>query len=121
MLIASLKEKPRDATAAQESYPVVLKSFLQTCMKLLQDQNVVKGLQELIDNYTSKDNSLQGQRTVNKVNQRKKRTSREMWLTVQNCDFKMDQVILNLGSNANVLLKQTWEGMGKPKLQWSPI
>lgn len=33
----------------------------------------------------------------------------------------MDQVILDLGSNANVLLKQTWERMGKPTLQWYPI
>ena len=33
----------------------------------------------------------------------------------------MDQVILDLGSDAIVLLKQTWEGMGRPMLQWSPI
>lgn len=33
----------------------------------------------------------------------------------------MDQVILNLGSNANVLPKKTWECMGRPVLQWSPI
>ena len=33
----------------------------------------------------------------------------------------MDQVILDLGSDANVLPKQTWERMGKPTLQWSPI
>jgi len=33
----------------------------------------------------------------------------------------MDQVILDLKSDANVLMKHTWELMGKPKLQWSPI
>ena len=33
----------------------------------------------------------------------------------------MDQVILDPGSNANVLPKQTWEQMGRPALQWSPI
>jgi hypothetical protein len=33
----------------------------------------------------------------------------------------MDQVILDLGSDANVLPKQTWERMGRPTLQWSPI
>lgn len=33
----------------------------------------------------------------------------------------MDQVILDLGSDANVLPKKTWECMGKPVLQWSPI
>ncbi len=33
----------------------------------------------------------------------------------------MDQVILDLGSDANVLSKQTWERMGRPTLQWSLI
>ena len=33
----------------------------------------------------------------------------------------MDQVILDLGSDANILPKQTWECMGRPTLQWSPI
>ena len=33
----------------------------------------------------------------------------------------MDQVIHDLGSDANVLLNKTWERMGRPTLQWSPI
>jgi hypothetical protein len=33
----------------------------------------------------------------------------------------MDNIILDLGSNVNVILKHTWEMMGKPKLIWSPI
>lgn len=33
----------------------------------------------------------------------------------------MDEVILDLGSEANVLTKKTWELMGKPKLRYSPI
>jgi len=33
----------------------------------------------------------------------------------------MDQVILDLGSDVNLLLKQTWERMGRPALQWSLI
>jgi len=33
----------------------------------------------------------------------------------------MDNIILNLGSDVNVLSKQTWETMGKLKLIWSPI
>ena len=28
---------------------------------------------------------------------------------------------MDLGSDANVLSKQTWERMGRPTLQWSPI
>jgi hypothetical protein len=33
----------------------------------------------------------------------------------------MDNVILDLGSNSNVLPRQTWEIMGKLKLFWSAI
>ena len=44
-----------------------------------------------------------------------------MRLTVQIGEYEMDQVILDLGLDANVLLKQTWERMGRPTLQWSPI
>ena len=33
----------------------------------------------------------------------------------------MTDVILDLGSEVNVLTKQTWEQMGKPALTWSPI
>ena len=33
----------------------------------------------------------------------------------------MDQVILDLGSDVNILSKQTWQRMGEPKLEWSTI
>ena len=33
----------------------------------------------------------------------------------------MDYIILDLGSNVNILTRQTWEIMGKPRLDWSPI
>jgi len=41
----------------EKSHPIVLKSFLETCMKLLRDQKVVEGIPKLIDNYASKDKS----------------------------------------------------------------
>jgi len=44
-----------------------------------------------------------------------------MRLTVWIEEFEMDQVILELGLDANFLPKKTWERMGQPKLQWSPI
>ena len=33
----------------------------------------------------------------------------------------MNDIILDLGSEVNVLTKQTWEQMGKPTLEWSLI
>jgi len=85
-------------------------------MKLLWDQKAVEVLQEITDNYASKDMLLREQHIVNKVNWSKKRIDREMQLTLQIGDFEMDQVILDLGSDANILSKKTWERMGKPML-----
>jgi hypothetical protein len=33
----------------------------------------------------------------------------------------MDNIILDLGSDVNVISRKTWEMMGQPKLIWSPI
>jgi hypothetical protein len=46
----------------------------------------------------------------------KKRTNREFILSAQIREYDMDNVILDLGLDVNVLLRQTWEMMGKPKL-----
>lgn len=40
-----------------------------------------------------------------------------MRLTAQIGEFEIDQVILDLGSDANFLPKQIWKRMGKPALQ----
>ena len=57
------------------------------------------------------------------VHNRKKyvRLGREMRLSTHIGDYDMDEVILDLGSEVNVLTKQTWELMGRPKLRYSPI
>ena len=44
-----------------------------------------------------------------------------MRMTAQIGDYEMDQVILDLGSDANVLPKKTWQRMGEAKLEWSTI
>jgi len=49
------------------------------------------------------------------------RTRREMRLTAEIGEYEMDKVILDLGSDANALPKQTWEIMGRLALQWYPI
>ena len=33
----------------------------------------------------------------------------------------MDYIILDLGSDVNILTRQTWESMNKLQLDWSPI
>ena len=36
-------------------------------------------------------------------------------------DYDVDSVILDLGSDVNILTKKTWERMGKLQLVWSPV
>ena len=58
---------------------------------------------------------------VHKLHSYKRHIGREMRLNAQIGDYEIDQVILDLGSDGNVLPKQTWQRMGEPKLDWSTI
>jgi hypothetical protein len=42
-------------------------------------------------------------------------------LNVQIGEYEIDYVVLDLGSEVNVMMKKTWVLMGKPKLIYSPI
>ena len=45
----------------------------------------------------------------------------EFRMSAQIGNYNMDYIILDLGSDVNILTHQTWEIMGKPPLEWSPI
>ena len=109
---ASSKDQPKSRMD-----PSMLTTFLETCMKLMHDNRAVKGLQELITRCTGSGEP----RVVQKLGKHTLRTGREMRLMVQIGEYEMDQVILDLGLDANVLPNQTWECMGRPALQWSPM
>ena len=81
--------------------PSMLTTSLETCMKLLRDSKAVKGLQELITRCTGS----RELRVVRKLGKHALHTSREMRLTTQTGEYEMDQVILYLGSDANMLPK----------------
>ena len=59
----------------------------------------------------------------NKFNQarRKFKTGHELKMTAQIGDYDMDYIILDLGSDVNILTRQNWESMWKPRLDWSPV
>lgn len=99
------KDKPES-----EMDPSMLSTFLETCMKLLRDSKIVKGLQEIINRCIGTMPSEPC--VVCKIGKHKTRTGHEMRLTAQIREYEMDQVILDLGSNANVLPKQTWAKWG---------
>ena len=104
---------------SQEASPdqvSTLTSFLQSCMKLLINQNALNELQKILKSCESQRSSDKG-KNVNRV----RRTGRQMRLHAQIGEYDMTDIILDLGSEVNVLNKQTWEQMRKPKLEWSPI
>ena len=49
------------------------------------------------------------------------KTGRELKMSAQIGDYDMEYIILDLGSNVNILTCQTWEIMGKPPLEWPLI
>ena len=100
-----LKNKPEENTEAKEFYRSILALFFETCMKFIRDQNTVEGLHELIYNFFGKEKLQLEQCIINTVYKNKKKISSVMWLTAQIEDYDMDQVILDLGSYANVLAK----------------
>ena len=49
------------------------------------------------------------------------KTDHKLKMTTQIGYYDMDYIILDLGSDVNILTRQTWESMGKLRLVWSPV
>jgi hypothetical protein len=94
--------------------------FLYTCIKLIQDERIVQELQNLIRQYELGKIDPLLNREVHQIS-KKIRTNKELHLNAQIGEYEIDYVVLDLGSEVNVMMKQTWELMGKPKLIYSPI
>jgi hypothetical protein len=94
--------------------------FLYTCINLIKDEIYLQELQHLIRQYEIGKIDHLLSRVVNQV-YRNRRTSKELHLSTQIGDYDIDYVVLDLGSEVNVMTKQTWALMGKPKLIYSPI
>jgi hypothetical protein len=60
-------------------------------------------------------------KNTQRVQRRKVRTGKEFRLVAQLDEFNIKDVMLDLGSDVNILPKKTWEALGKPQLTNSPI
>jgi hypothetical protein len=60
-------------------------------------------------------------KNTQRVKRRKIWTGKEFRLASQLDEFDIKDVMLDLGSNFNILPKNTWEDLGKPQLTYSPI
>jgi hypothetical protein len=90
-----------------------LRDFMRSCIELMKYETMLNALCEMIDHCAQEREIPTTQRVVNQV-LRKKRTNREFILSAQIGEYDVDNVILDLGSDVNVLPKKTWEMMGKP-------
>jgi hypothetical protein len=97
-----------------------LMEFLYTCIKLIQDENDVRELQNLIKRYELRKIDPLPNRAVHQIGKRR-RTNKELHLNAQIGEYDTDYVVLDLGSAINVMMKKIWALMGNPKLVYSPI
>jgi hypothetical protein len=97
-----------------------IKDFFQSCVKVLSDPSSVKILQNILEKCSSETEEKLQPKTVNHLHTRR-RTSREFRLNDNIGDFNMGDIILDPGSEVNVLPKKTWQCMGKPTLVYSNV
>jgi hypothetical protein len=97
-----------------------LMEFLYTCIKLIQDERIVQELQNLIRQYELGKIDPLLNRAVHQIG-KKRRTNKELNFNAQIGEYEIDYVVLDLGSEFNVMTKQTWALVGKPKMIYSPI
>jgi hypothetical protein len=94
-----------------------IKGFLKSCVKVLNYPSSIKILQNILERCSKETKGKLEQKKVNHLHTRR-RTSREFSLTK---DFNMGDIILDLGSEVNVLPKKTWKCMGEPTLGYSLV
>jgi hypothetical protein len=84
-----------------------LMEFLYTCIKLIQDESDVEDLQSLIRQYELGKIDPLLNREVHQVSKRR-RTNKELHLNAKIGEYDIGYVVLDLGSEVNVMTKQTW-------------
>ena len=97
-----------------------IKEFLQSCIKILSEPSFVKILQNILEKCSNETEQNLEPNIVNHLHTRR-RTSREFRLNANIGDFNMRDIILDLGSEVNVLPKNTWQCMGEPTLGYSIV
>jgi hypothetical protein len=83
--------------------------------------NKLKGTLEIEGNPEELIVSHLPERNTGRIQRRKQRSGREFRLNTHIDGYEINDVMLDLGSDVNILPKKTWEAMGKPKLVYSPI
>jgi hypothetical protein len=83
-----------------------IKDILQSCVKILSDPSSMKILQNIIEKCSNEREEKIEPKVINPLHTRR-RTSREFRLNANIGDFNVGDIILDLGSEVNVLPKKT--------------
>ena len=99
-----------------------IKDFLQSCIKMLTDPSFVKILQNILEKCSCEmEQKPELKLSTTYILHTRRRTSREFRLNANIGDFNMGDIILDLGSEVNVLPKATWKCMWEPTLGYSIV
>jgi hypothetical protein len=93
---------------------------LYTFIELIKDEKAIQELQNLVRQYEIGRVDPLLNKEVHQLS-KKRKTNKELHLNAQIVEYDIDYVVLDLGLEVNFMTKQTWELMGKPKLNYSPI
>jgi hypothetical protein len=97
-----------------------LMELLYNCINFIKYENIVQELQQLVRQYEIGRIDHMLSRVVNQVS-RKRRKNKELHLSAQIGNYDVDYVVLDLGSEVNVMTKKTWALMEKPRFIYSLI
>jgi hypothetical protein len=97
-----------------------IKGLLQSCIKVLNDPQSVKIQHNILEKCSIETEGKLEPKTVNHLHTRR-RTSREFRMNENIGDFNMGDIIIDLGSEVNLLPKKTWQCMGEPTLGYSSV
>jgi hypothetical protein len=81
----------------------------------MKDESTLSSLRRMFDHCAQEREQHVVHRAVNQVHS-KKQTNKEFKLSAKIGAYEMDNIILDLVSDVNVILRPTWEMMGQPKL-----
>jgi hypothetical protein len=99
-------EFDQSASPIEGKEVINLMEFLCTCINLIKDERVVQKLQNLVKQYELGKVDPLLNRAVHQVS-RKRRTNKELHFNGQIGDYDIDYVLLELGSEVNVMMRQT--------------
>ena len=92
-----------------------LQKFFESYLSLARDSYALVKLETLLHHpYKAVKDSA-----VNSLQKRK--TGKETRMNIQIGDYEVESIILDLGSDVNILTNKTWQLMGNPALGWSPV